>query len=157
MIRRPPRSTLFPYTTLFRSEVAPGELAARARPGGLREAGRLHALGQTGERRQSGFIPPVHEHEAWAGAEGRERRDVTERELRPAGAGKRKVRLGDGRDAGEAPRLLLHRREAECGEPRDRPLADLPEPGGRACGTVARERLEVADVGLRHATSRIQS
>src|SRR3712207_7785295 len=25
MIRRPPRSTLFPYTTLFRSEVAVGE------------------------------------------------------------------------------------------------------------------------------------
>src|SRR3712207_7130373 len=25
MIRRPPRSTLFPYTTLFRSEEAPGE------------------------------------------------------------------------------------------------------------------------------------
>src|SRR3712207_7525555 len=25
MIRRPPRSTLFPYTTLFRSEVATGE------------------------------------------------------------------------------------------------------------------------------------
>src|SRR5256885_8943451 len=24
MIRRPPRSTLFPYTTLFRSRVAPG-------------------------------------------------------------------------------------------------------------------------------------
>src|SRR3712207_8963919 len=24
MIRRPPRSTLFPYTTLFRSETAPG-------------------------------------------------------------------------------------------------------------------------------------
>src|SRR5258708_21900141 len=24
MIRRPPRSTLFPYTTLFRSEIAPG-------------------------------------------------------------------------------------------------------------------------------------
>src|SRR2546422_6166237 len=27
MIRRPPRSTLFPYTTLFRSMVAPGLLA----------------------------------------------------------------------------------------------------------------------------------
>src|SRR5688572_31724043 len=27
MIRRPPRSTLFPYTTLFRSSVAAGELA----------------------------------------------------------------------------------------------------------------------------------
>src|SRR5438067_8108616 len=26
MIRRPPRSTLFPYTTLFRSNVATGEL-----------------------------------------------------------------------------------------------------------------------------------
>src|SRR3712207_9048773 len=28
MIRRPPRSTLFPYTTLFRSEVRPGWLEA---------------------------------------------------------------------------------------------------------------------------------
>src|SRR2546426_8279920 len=27
MIRRPPRSTLFPYTTLFRSQVRIGELA----------------------------------------------------------------------------------------------------------------------------------
>src|SRR2546426_3534802 len=26
MIRRPPRSTLFPYTTLFRSQYAPGSL-----------------------------------------------------------------------------------------------------------------------------------
>src|SRR5260221_9372562 len=40
MIRRPPRSTLFPYTTLFRSVQAPGdpdpgrsgESAGRARP-----------------------------------------------------------------------------------------------------------------------------
>src|SRR6478735_9639138 len=30
MIRRPPRSTLFPYTTLFRSRAAPG--APRPRP-----------------------------------------------------------------------------------------------------------------------------
>src|SRR2546427_2158493 len=30
MIRRPPRSTLFPYTTLFRSLVAPGEKLATA-------------------------------------------------------------------------------------------------------------------------------
>src|SRR2546425_1359694 len=34
MIRRPPRSTLFPYTTLFRS--APGPPARRARPPRLR-------------------------------------------------------------------------------------------------------------------------
>src|SRR2546425_9306425 len=30
MIRRPPRSTLFPYTTLFRSRVFPGQRARRA-------------------------------------------------------------------------------------------------------------------------------
>src|SRR3712207_8346393 len=30
MIRRPPRSTLFPYTTLFRSPARPGACAARA-------------------------------------------------------------------------------------------------------------------------------
>src|SRR3712207_9033154 len=33
MIRRPPRSTLFPYTTLFRS-VAAGWVASLAKPGG---------------------------------------------------------------------------------------------------------------------------
>src|SRR2546422_4715756 len=32
MIRRPPRSTLFPYTTLFRSEFAVRELPLRAPP-----------------------------------------------------------------------------------------------------------------------------
>src|SRR2546430_11620546 len=37
MIRRPPRSTLFPYTTLFRSAVARDPLAAA----GLRVADRL--------------------------------------------------------------------------------------------------------------------
>src|SRR2546430_4127574 len=37
MIRRPPRSTLFPYTTLFRSEIK--DLAGRARHGA--DAGAL--------------------------------------------------------------------------------------------------------------------
>src|SRR5688572_32179208 len=32
MIRRPPRSTLFPYTTLFRSLVAGGDSAAKGAP-----------------------------------------------------------------------------------------------------------------------------
>src|SRR5260370_42055356 len=32
MIRRPPRSTLFPYTTLFRSLAAVGQLAAGVMP-----------------------------------------------------------------------------------------------------------------------------
>src|SRR3712207_8271261 len=31
MIRRPPRSTLFPYTTLFRSLIAMGDVAAAER------------------------------------------------------------------------------------------------------------------------------
>src|SRR5258707_1075412 len=38
MIRRPPRSTLFPYTTLFRSDSFAGKVAAR---------GRMHAHERT--------------------------------------------------------------------------------------------------------------
>src|SRR3712207_8047979 len=34
MIRRPPRSTLFPYTTLFRSKVAPGNKKVQLEMGG---------------------------------------------------------------------------------------------------------------------------
>ena len=41
MIRRPPRSTLFPYTTLFRSTVAAVDWAALSVP----EARRLRELG----------------------------------------------------------------------------------------------------------------
>src|SRR5438045_7603893 len=33
MLRRPPRSTLFPYTTLFRSGLPGGDQAEAARPG----------------------------------------------------------------------------------------------------------------------------
>src|SRR5438094_1119159 len=41
MIRRPPRSTLFPYTTLFRSRRAPPPGAVRGRRAtGLRRGGR---------------------------------------------------------------------------------------------------------------------
>src|SRR3712207_7093603 len=46
MIRRPPRSTLFPYTTLFRSELA------RLRP--LRVEGRLPALAAAERRGEDG-------------------------------------------------------------------------------------------------------
>src|SRR5258708_39226038 len=55
MIRRPPRSTLFPYTTLFRSgrRLARGAKAGHDRPAGdagerrlrlLRQIGRAHVL-----------------------------------------------------------------------------------------------------------------
>src|SRR5256885_12017977 len=48
MIRRPPRSTLFPYTTLFRSPQRPGDPAARPPGGGRRGRGRraLRAMGR---------------------------------------------------------------------------------------------------------------
>src|SRR2546421_4226734 len=43
MIRRPPRSTLFPYTTLFRSRGVPRPRGCQAGPaGGHRAAGGLH-------------------------------------------------------------------------------------------------------------------
>src|SRR5688572_30920359 len=48
MLRRPPRSTLFPYTTLFRSVVAlQGQ--GRVRAGGLGQAARW-VVGEGGDR-----------------------------------------------------------------------------------------------------------
>src|SRR2546422_3158483 len=47
MIRRPPRSTLFPYTTLFRSEAA--ALAADVRTGFARLARALDVLTERAE------------------------------------------------------------------------------------------------------------
>src|SRR2546430_5468008 len=53
MIRRPPRSTLFPYTTLFRSDIAarwpiqrPEQMQQRAlpRPGGAHDGDKLTAV-----------------------------------------------------------------------------------------------------------------
>src|SRR6267142_3337046 len=72
MIRRPPRSTLFPYTTLFRSHPEPVRRrlprAARRAPGeplrrggrGRRHPPRHHAAG--------GGAPRPHEPDAHAGA-----------------------------------------------------------------------------------------
>src|SRR3712207_8517940 len=39
MIRRPPRSTLFPYTTLFRSSTCSQPTLSRSNPGGVRPPG----------------------------------------------------------------------------------------------------------------------
>src|SRR3712207_7749826 len=50
MIRRPPRSTLFPYTTLFRSPVTQGGCGGR---GGRRETG-----GDAGPTRASDRVDP---------------------------------------------------------------------------------------------------
>src|SRR3712207_7865693 len=48
MIRRPPRSTLFPYTTLFRSAPVGQHLFVRLRPAQILEADR-HPRVQEGE------------------------------------------------------------------------------------------------------------
>src|SRR3712207_8952261 len=57
MIRRPPRSTLFPYTTLFRSELSAlvdQEEAAVLGHAGLREEGLLHVVESEGLDRRDG-------------------------------------------------------------------------------------------------------
>src|SRR2546430_3749076 len=54
MIRRPPRSTLFPYTTLFRS--APGEAARR---GGARHPLLSRGAGLVAQGRRALFPQPI--------------------------------------------------------------------------------------------------
>src|SRR3712207_7177190 len=46
MIRRPPRSTLFPYTTLFRSRPRKWKPPGHGTPGGLRVSGAGREAGQ---------------------------------------------------------------------------------------------------------------
>src|SRR5256885_11212168 len=55
MIRRPPRSTLFPYTTLFRSRRGPSE-PAMARPGPA-GAGSLRRGEPARARLHTGLLP----------------------------------------------------------------------------------------------------
>src|SRR5438477_2181747 len=50
MIRRPPRSTLFPYTTLFRSELPERDDHAQGRAGARR---RLHGRAQARRKNRS--------------------------------------------------------------------------------------------------------
>src|SRR5256885_6296734 len=56
MIRRPPRSTLFPYTTLFRSV----HLAAKR--GGIRQHARIHLSHRGGGRVSANFPSRSEEH-----------------------------------------------------------------------------------------------
>src|SRR2546422_4875772 len=55
MIRRPPRSTLFPYTTLFRSVPGPASRGGEARPAG--------SFRRLGTRRAHAMIHPI----SWLG------------------------------------------------------------------------------------------
>src|SRR4051794_41351257 len=71
MIRRPPRSTLFPYTTLFRSQglARPGGHLPVASPAGVGvalgrcehgEERQAHARGRRSEEHTSELQSPVH-------------------------------------------------------------------------------------------------
>src|SRR5256885_6583401 len=74
MIRRPPRSTLFPYTTLFRSRMYSGncgpgtfvttrkEALARLKASGLAEDRRRREAGQVGQHLRSHRLPRSEEH-----------------------------------------------------------------------------------------------
>src|SRR3989449_9232805 len=59
MIRRPPRSTLFPYTTLFRSKKIPTE----AKPDGSTYAAQFHKLYVSDERGKAEAIVDVTKNE----------------------------------------------------------------------------------------------
>src|SRR3712207_7481718 len=61
MIRRPPRSTLFPYTTLFRSWTEHGRLDA------YRLGGAERRLGQLEVQPDQGVLPPTYPR-PWAPA-----------------------------------------------------------------------------------------
>src|SRR2546425_6279227 len=56
MIRRPPRSTLFPYTTLFRSQ----SLARRRSPGS-----RKRSLPSRGRKKRRGFFQTARRSLRW--------------------------------------------------------------------------------------------
>src|SRR2546427_8138428 len=75
MIRRPPRSTLFPYTTLFRSRVA-GRLRTEPHAGAVTSLGRLSGLPRAGARR----------HDLPAPAPGRRALQVPRRAARHHGS-----------------------------------------------------------------------
>src|SRR5690348_17786278 len=59
MIRRPPRSTLFPYTTLFRSHLRP-PWRRRGRPRNRNDARREALRGDRSEEHTSELQSPVH-------------------------------------------------------------------------------------------------
>src|SRR2546426_8315888 len=65
MIRRPPRSTLFPYTTLFRSPLQPGNADREAplfRENPAIAAGDHSEIKHDGPRTEAGCSPRSEEH-----------------------------------------------------------------------------------------------
>src|SRR5256885_7130454 len=78
MIRRPPRSTLFPYTTLFRSDLLPLPLrqCSHLAPDPGRDAHASDVMQETGPAQRSHL--PLHQPRAAAGAGGRSEEHTSE-------------------------------------------------------------------------------
>src|SRR5229473_1738297 len=95
MIRRPPRSTLFPYTTLFRA--APGVSVARQRPGAQPRDRTSRAVEPRTDAR--GGAPLAHEPRRRHRAGGGERRraGIAAAGHRPRSMGKSHDRTGAAR------------------------------------------------------------
>src|SRR2546423_1632230 len=142
MIRRPPRSTLFPYTTLFRSERTTG--SARPRRGAEHsrtrdaDAGKSAAPGRLArgvERRPAGpaRIHPAGRHARRSGRASRAHRVPARR------AQRRRARPGSGRREPTGPAIP----EPPVGpDVRRRAGAQPPRrPGGRAVAARAEEAL----------------
>src|SRR2546425_6888803 len=137
MIRRPPRSTLFPYTTLFRSRIGQPRVArdqeglTAAAPeihglAGARAAGLGHprVAAKPGERIR--FVPdPLEGMVAHVGE--LERGDAAGRVTRPhlAGGGDRDVRAGPPAHAGLGILLVIVRQHPHDLELRPEPRALL--------------------------------
>src|SRR3712207_8453058 len=62
MIRRPPRSTLFPYTTLFRSreKFLAADIGITGANFGVAETGTIATITNEGNARLVTSVPPVH-------------------------------------------------------------------------------------------------
>src|SRR5258708_20242881 len=60
MIRRPPRSTLFPYTTLFRSHAVGDDVLGLRQVGERGQDAALHHLGDRSEEHTSELQSPDH-------------------------------------------------------------------------------------------------
>src|SRR2546425_412674 len=118
MIRRPPRSTLFPYTTLFRSEGAP-------------------AAGRRGERRHPGGQAPPRPR-LRGGFRGR---GGPERDRQRAGRAARGA--GHGREAALHPAAAA--RDGRAGAEGPAGLAPCPDGGaGRGAGAGREVKLLIA-------------
>src|SRR3712207_8342836 len=77
MIRRPPRSTLFPYTTLFRSD---GHRLRQGAAGGTAAGRRRRAQGV--RRARQGGVPRVPRRRRVRGVQGRSEEHTSELQSR---------------------------------------------------------------------------